>query len=219
MPGEPGVGASLLRTAVVLGVLTAAVGCGNGDDTPSEIDASPAAAGTATLFPGSGDERGPDIDFPPVAVGESAAVDVKVRNNSGEPMTVKKVTAKNAKVSKDNCTGRTMPSGGECEFSMLLQSKTKAQQLAGSVTLETDKGTTSSSVAGRVVEKGKREGPTHAPTTPEGATGTPSVEPPEPTVTDTPEETPPTTTVSPERSPLGTTAGPEELLSGTPGAP
>ncbi|MEU7645312.1 hypothetical protein [Streptomyces huasconensis] len=202
---------SLLRTAVALALLTAAVGCGNGDDTSSESDVSPAAAGTATLFPGSGDERGPDIDFPRVAVGESAAVDVKVRNTSDAPLTVKKVAAENAEVSKDDCTGRTMRSGEECDFQMLLPPTSEAKNVAGSVTVETDRGTTSSSVSAQVVEKNEHEG--HTPTdppTPEVTTDPPSVEPTD--ATGGLEETPPSTTVGPELGATpSATAGPEEF--------
>ncbi|UFQ19413.1 MULTISPECIES: hypothetical protein [Streptomyces] len=202
---------SLLRTAVALALLTAAVGCGKGDDTSSESDVSLAAAGAATLFPGSGDERGPDIDFPRVAVGESAAVDVKVRNTSDAPLTVKKVAAENAEVSKDDCTGRRVRSGDECDFQMLLPPKSEAKSVAGSVTVETDRGTTSSSVSAQVVEKNEHEG--HAPAdppTPEVATDPPSVEPSD--ATGGPVDTPPGTTVGPKQGATpSATAGPEEF--------
>ena len=188
MSDRSGTSRSTLGTVVALTVLLAVGGCGGGSDSSREaatsLDAEP--VGAATLFPGSEQEEGQDIDIPQTAVGEPAAREVEIRNNSDEPMTVNDVSASGFEVSDDTCTGETVDPGDSCTF-QLLGSSDDGGTATGSLTVETDQGSVSSSLSATSVDE---DG---SPSPDETATPTPTEPPSENDETEiTPTETPQT---------------------------
>jgi hypothetical protein len=203
MPDRTGTRRSTLGTVVALTVLLAVGGCAGGSSDSSHeastsLDAEP--VGAATLFPGSEQEEGPDIDIPQTTVGEPAARDVEIRNNSDEPMTVNDVSATGFEVSDDTCSGETVDPGDSCTFRLLGSSDGTA---TGSLTVETDQGSVSSSLSATSVEEDASPAPDETvpptPTEPPSENDETEITPNEtPQTPDDPDDTPDDTDDTPD---------------------